>query len=712
MEPNEISIFLQKVYPFSNLSDDARSKISDDFRSASYSDGDVLFKEDTDGDSFCIIVSGAIKLSRNGEALGTVGSMEYTGESSLLSGKKRSATAESIGNSVVLEMTKESFKSLLSKYPQVGNHLKLATKSYEIALRRDFSWLSEDEVVRLIDQKHWLVLLGKLALLIFVSVFLLVVSYFTTFYILLVAAFLIVPWLAWIWVDWGNDYYIVTNKRVVWLEKVVWFYDQRREAPLQTILSVNSSTNYLQRMVGYANVIIKTYTGQITMRNTANPNELEGMIKAYWHLASERTEEAESAKLAETIRTRLDFKYDEPKDAADGSASEGGDSDVKAVSILPPGLGNLFKTRYEFEGTITYRKHLFILIQQIWVHISILAIILFAILFRAFNILTFPSLTILSSTFGIYLLISSPFVIYRLVDWANDRYQLTDKEIVDLDKKPLGKENKRSAPLENILSLDYTRANILQRALNFGTVAINVGNAQFDFEMVVDPSMVQQEVFEYYYAAIQRKENAEAQRRRDDMVDFLEAYHKENERYQQYQASKNAAGSAGVEILWQEDLSRWIALLPEGSVLTLFGNVKDGSREPQIKAILNVNQQQLPLGSLEAKFYNSPLQVLLLDIYNTYFIVGRVDDSVEGNLVSVSMRREEGYGETDKSVKTSVIKNRIFFIPISVDEREQWDSITWIGIKTVESSMDNLKSGYIWESEFYLPIQLEFSHIE
>jgi hypothetical protein len=139
--------------------------------------------------------------------------------------------------------------------------------------------------------------------------------------------------------------------------------------------------------------------------------------------------------------------------------------------------------------------------------------------------------------------ISTPVFLYTLIvigyktlDWANDRYQLTEKEIVDLDKKPLGEETRRSAPLENILSLDYKRVNIIQRTLNFGTVIINVGDARFDFEMVVNPSMVQREIFEHYYAAKQKKGEEEAQRRREDMVEFLAIYHEEKKRHQR---SKN-----------------------------------------------------------------------------------------------------------------------------------------------------------------------------
>jgi hypothetical protein len=117
---------------------------------------------------------------------------------------------------------------------------------------------------------------------------------------------------------------------------------------------------------------------------------------------------------------------------------------------------------------------------------------------------------------------------YVFADWANDRFQITDKYIIDLDRKPFGRETKRSALLENILSLDYKRENIIQRLFDYGTVAINIGDIQLDFEYVAHPITVQNEIFERYNTVVKQKELEDAHRRRDDMVEFLAAYHEES----------------------------------------------------------------------------------------------------------------------------------------------------------------------------------------
>mgnify|MGYP006284252803 FL=1 len=160
-----------------------------------------------------------------------------------------------------------------------------------------------------------------------------------------------------------------------------------------------------------------------------------------------------------------------------------------------------------------------------WWLLLLLVLLISAFFARLINLLTFPSLPWIALLIAVSLLGLG----YVFANWANDRFQITEKQIIDLDRTPLGRETKRSALLENILSLDYQRKNILQRLFDFGTVAINVGDIQLDFENVARPKAVQNEIFERYNTAIKEKEREEAQRRRDDMVEFLAAYHQENQ---------------------------------------------------------------------------------------------------------------------------------------------------------------------------------------
>jgi hypothetical protein len=202
---------------------------------------------------------------------------------------------------------------------------------------------------------------------------------------------------------------------------------------------------------------------------------------------------------------------------------EGGPQITESITPLQEFI-NLFRARYELNGVITYRKHPLILLKNSWWLWLLFILLLVGFFARMVSLITWPGMEILTLLLGVNLL----GLAYAFADWANDRFQITDKQVLDLDKKPLGRETKRSALLENILSLDYRRENIIQRIFNYGTVAINVGDTQLDFEYVARPISVQNEIFERYNSAVRENEQAESRRRRDDMVEFLAAYHEEN----------------------------------------------------------------------------------------------------------------------------------------------------------------------------------------
>src|SRR5690606_2679620 len=85
-------------------------------------------------------------------------------------------------------------------------------------------------------------------------------------------------WALWNIIDWSNDFYIITNQRVVWVEKLIGLYDSRREAPLDTILAVNVNSSFIGRTFGYGDVMVRTFIGGILMRNMNNPNDFEQTV--------------------------------------------------------------------------------------------------------------------------------------------------------------------------------------------------------------------------------------------------------------------------------------------------------------------------------------------------------------------------------------------------------------------------------------------------
>ena len=530
MESNEIFSFLQEHFLFKYLSDEEIGQILPLFSPITLENSEILYRSGFPGRNFFLVVSGQILIEDEKQQSRVINPKGHFGEKALFREGVRSDTAQAIGSTTILAINKRGFNAILTAYPSIKTAITAMKMSEEILNKNEFPWIHKDETIRFVDRKHINVFYSQLMFPIF---FLILTSIGAILINLNLGIFLpitmliFVLWSVWLWLDWRNDFYLVTSDRAAWVEKVIWLHDQRREVPLQSILSVNISTNQLQRLFGYGDVIVRTYTGNIPMRNTAHPEVLLDLVAEMQTIAKSRAKQTDKANLNETIRNRLGFagaptSIETEPEFLDLEI-DGSPQITETVTPLQEFL-NLFRSRYELNGVINYRKHIFILLRNSWWLWILFVGLVIAFFARMVGLLGYPSLAIIAGVLGLVL----AALAYVFADWANDRFQITDTHIIDLDRKPFGRESKRSALLENVLSLDYKRENIIQRLFNYGTVAINVGDIQLDFEYVAQPVSVQNEIFERYNFAVKQKELKEAQLRRDDMVEFLAAYHEES----------------------------------------------------------------------------------------------------------------------------------------------------------------------------------------
>ena len=530
MDSKTIYTFLHEHFLFRYLTDDELGQILPLFKPITLEKGEVLYRTGFPGRNFFLIVTGQVMIMDEDQNSTVINANGHFGEKGLIKEELRRETAQAMEKSVILAINKRGYMAILSAFPSIGSRISAMKLSNTILQKNEFPWIEKEETIRFVDRKHINVFYSQLTLPL-VFIFITGIGAYLLHFklgIFLPIIFLISSlWSVWLWLDWKNDYYLVTSERAAWIEKVIWLHDQRREVPLQSILSVNISTNQIQRLFGYGDVIVRTYTGSIPMRNTAHPEILLDLLSEAQELAKTRAQRTETADINLTIRTRLGLSGDSPSPEDDPEFTdldmEGGPQITEIITPLQEFI-NLFRARYEVNGIITYRKHAFVLIRNSWWLCLIFAGLLTSFFARMVQLLSYPSLPVII----LLLVVNLAAILYVFVDWANDRFQITDKQIIDLDRKPFGRETKRSALLENVLSLDYKRENIIQRIFDYGTVAINVGDIQLDFEYVAHPINVQNEIFERYNAAVKQKELSEAQRRRDDMVEFLAAYHEES----------------------------------------------------------------------------------------------------------------------------------------------------------------------------------------
>jgi hypothetical protein len=306
-------------------------------------------------------------------------------------------------------------------------------------------------------------------------------------------------------------------------------YESRDEAPNNTILSVDVNTTLLGRIIHYGSVIVRTFTGRIIFRNVKDPNQMASFIDEYRFRARQHSEFIERSKLDQAIRQRI------------GSVDGVLETPLTSPPLSPPPLprltfwqryfSNFFSMRFEQGDAITYRKFW----PTLFGHVAIPSLFILllwvgmAFLVNSFRLGEIPPAwfeTLLLLCLALFLLVLVPWWLYQYVDWRNDIYQITEKFIFDISRKPLGTEEKKSAPLENILTLEHERIGFLGYILNYGDVLISVGETKFVFHNLHDPARVQQDIFDRMYALRRKKEQDEANRQRDRMVDVIEIYHR------------------------------------------------------------------------------------------------------------------------------------------------------------------------------------------
>ncbi|MFZ1040046.1 MAG: cyclic nucleotide-binding domain-containing protein [Anaerolineales bacterium] len=550
IETERLIAFLKKIHLFHGLSDEQLETVALQFKEERQEAGNIIFEEAMQGDTFYLIFGGRAVVFRNRKARGNeqveqalaiLVAGDYFGEEALLTNQRRNASVRIQEDSILLSLPRAKFVALLKKIPQLKPNFQISVESRRLSRRLQFKWVRPDEVIYFLARKHIILFfqaaLGP-ALFLFVPALLILGFLFYKSIILLGLAFLvfliITGFLVWEWVDWGNDYYIVTNQRVVWLEKVVGLYDSREESPLPTVISVSTETEPLGRSLDYGNVIIRTFVGRVVFHHVAHPYEVEALIKEHQGRAKEGSRRTEVEAMKQALTTRMNPAPEKTAPTPPVESTQKAKKKKQKSSAPDEGpFANLFKVRFEDKEIITYRKHPFVLLEHIWIPtlllLGILALLTGGIYYLYFTSASTASIAGLERE-TLFVLAPVAFLIvviwwiYQYVDWSNDIYQVTPDQILDIDRKPLGREQRTAAQLESILATDYERYGILGVFLNYGTVHITVGGSKMTFHDVFDPPSVQQDIDRRRMARNAAREETRVKAERERLADWFLAY--------------------------------------------------------------------------------------------------------------------------------------------------------------------------------------------
>jgi hypothetical protein len=496
------------------------------------------------GEWFYLIDKGKVRLTwSQGRREVTLEPGDFFGGEALLEGGLHPYTANPIGKDVsLLRLSGEELAKLVEQQPYVREGLRLMAETRRWLQAKPWEWIAPTEAVALIIRRHTWVLWQRQLLPGGVLLFILLgaaLAWYLGFGFLpgflLFLAVLAALWMAFVYVDWGNDFYVVTNQRVVYVEKVVLLYDSRLNLSMSALTTVGAESGSLaDRLLEYGDVTVKTLAKPMMLQAIAYPQIVAALIEEQISRSRQRSRQSEVETLRTAIRDRIQPPVAEPKPER---------IEIKDQSRAP--LGQQFRQffsvqlRYEEGDTIVYRKHWWnLLINIAWPSLSLLGVSA-ALIVSLIGLVTLPQPLTLEIMLLVSLLLFSLIAgwwLYEFQDWRNDLYQVTPDQIVDIYRRPLGRETRDSALLTNIQGLRSERTGFIGRLFNFGNVIATIPGKEFTFDDVYDPLSVQEDIQRRIEAFKVRQARQEALRRREELTDVLSAYYLALQDLQQNQA--------------------------------------------------------------------------------------------------------------------------------------------------------------------------------
>ncbi len=508
--------------------------------------------------SLLVVVSGKVRYSRpkrGGQPENYVLKHgDFFGADQVLHGRSKSFTLVALTPAVLFSIPVDGLRILLNTIPQLTLNIKKQLAWYNLIHSKPFNWLGEEETVKVVCRKHpaYLILMELVPLVVaWVGIVgIIFASQLDTAAWRLAVGWLgaavvaaCVLWAIYRYFDWGNDFYIVTDQRIVWVERTIGLYDSRQEAPLAAIKAGETKSSFIGRLLGFGDVITQTFVGQVLFRHIGNPQEIKILIDQERKSAVERQLSTDIHAIEGKIRQKIEPSgavtvQMRVKDATPGMIST--PLTAQEMKLMPQKLSlwqsflALFRTRWESGGIITYRKHLYVLFRMTWLPV-ICAMGLLAGTGVLYYWRTHGQVSWLTP--GTFLLVGISLAgitilwwVYRFIDWSNDIYRVTTDKIIDSERKPLGDEISKSAPLDNIIGLDYERIGFLGVVLNYGNVIINVGTEnKFIFYGIHNPARAQKDIFNYMNAYRMKKLRADNAQEQDRVSSYIAAYHRQAE---------------------------------------------------------------------------------------------------------------------------------------------------------------------------------------
>ncbi len=543
--------------------------------------GDKILTQGEPTTNFYIVDSGHVNLRHTSTGglerpIGSKGVGDFFGVKMFTTQEPSEYTFEAVATAEMWVVERRDWDELQKKFPDVLTHMPELRAEYE-RLTGGLEWLAPGEVIDVTTRKHWwaLVLMIRLPLIVAVvfTVALLISYAFgvtqtlpQVWLVYLVVMTLLTLWMIWNGLNWYNDLYIVTNKRVVRIIKVLFISDSRQDLPIEKIQSqrverggpisvflnisdlritsaASEGTAFVFEQVGDVARIQRAIEGErahLSERKAAAEREairrqITGEIKHYVFeqppvpepTATKTPPPATKPTARSAVLNTQLTRFWRPRPTK-----------IKKVPKPPVPLGKRLRAMLQaLAGTeirqgsvVTWRKHRIVLLDQITTPlIALVALIALTAVLSWGGV----SQDLLNSgvyfALGFLILVAIGFVAWEWEDWRRDLYRLSDTEIVDIESLPFGLHSKeQKAELKNIQDVTNARPGLINTMLDFGNVDVRVAGsaAPFTFTSISHPKQVADEIADRIEAIKLRSADRATREQTRGIVDAIIAYHR------------------------------------------------------------------------------------------------------------------------------------------------------------------------------------------
>jgi uncharacterized membrane protein YdbT with pleckstrin-like domain len=320
--------------------------------------------------------------------------------------------------------------------------------------------------------------------------------------------------IVYVFFDWHEDALVVTSQRVVFIDSHFLISIQRNELYNRDIQDVKMTTeSVLARYFNYGQIDVQTASRlrNIRFHGVARPALVRDAILRN---VDPLKKDFQTERVQQLVRAKV-MKDGAPPSIPPPSTFISRDKTGRGYfGIVPP-------SPMIRGDSVIWRKHWLFLLLEVANPLIVIMIILISwtLLLKAGAITGAGPLVVLALLIVFCLI----WLVYEIADWRDDEYIITPRNVIDIERRPLGRETKRETSWDRIEKVSLTQANIWARIFKYGDIELATAGQQenFTFRRVNSPDSVLAIISDYRDQFLRRAKDSEF----DSTLMLMHQYH-------------------------------------------------------------------------------------------------------------------------------------------------------------------------------------------